>query len=156
MMKKKELLKEIMGVPKTITPWVNSLSQIIFDDVNKIVEWDEQGPVQYKNKDGELIEGMAVRMNEQIIPGNEVMDALTEINGFSTVKEFVESDMFKNLPMWRPEITYMFVGVPSELYELEGDGRYNAMIGSDETKKLATIGKLKVLSGIHMHFDILT
>ena len=156
MMKKKELLKEIMGVPKAITPWVNSLSQIIFDDVSKIVEWDEQGPVKYKNKDGELIEGMAVRMNEQIIPGNEIMDSLTKINGFNTVKEFVNSEMFKNLPMWRPEITYTFVGVPSELYKLEGDGRYNAMIGSDETKKLATIGNLKVLSGIHMHFDILT
>ena len=30
-MKKKELLNEIMGVPKALTPWVNSISQIIYD-----------------------------------------------------------------------------------------------------------------------------
>ena len=154
-MKKKELLKEIMGVPKALNPWVNSLSQLIYDDINSLGDWDEEGPVTYKNKDGELVEDMAVRMEKQVIPGNEVMDLLTKINGFSDLKEFVNSEMFQNLPFWRPEITYRFVGVPTELYKLEGDGRYNAAIGTRESQGLSKIGKLRVLPNVHMHFDIL-
>ena len=114
-MKKKELLKEIMGVPKALTPWVNSLSQLIYDDVSKLDEWAEEGPVSYTNKDGELVEDMAVRMDKQTIKGKEVMENLAKINGFADVKEFANSEMFQNLPFWRPEISYRFVGVPTEL-----------------------------------------
>ncbi len=156
MMKKKELLNEIMGVPKALTPWVNSLSQLIYDDVSKLNEWDEEGPVSFKDKDGELVEDVAVRMDKQTIKGKEVMESLAKINGFANVKEFVNSEMFQNLPFWRPEISYRFVGVPTELYELEGGGKYNAMIGMKEgDSPLAKIGKLKVLPGVEMHFDLL-
>ena len=144
-----------MGVPKALTPWVKSLSQLIYDDISKLDDWDEEGPVTYTNKDGELVEDMAVRMDKQIIPGKEVMDLLTEINGFSDLKEFVNSEMFQNLPFWRPQISYRFVGVPTELYKLEGDGRYNAMIGINESEGLSKIGKLGVLPDVYMHFDIL-
>ena len=154
-MKKKELLKEIMGVPKALNPWVNSLSQLIYDDVSKLDDWDEEGPVSYKNKDGELVEDLAVRMDEKTIKGKDVMENLARINGFADVKEFANSEMFQNLPFWRPEITYRFVGVPTELYKLEGDGRYNAAIGTRESQGLSKIGKLRVLPNVHMHFDIL-
>jgi hypothetical protein len=154
-MKKKELLKEIMGVPKALTPWVNSLSQLIYDDVSKLDDWDEEGPVSYKNKDGELVEDLAVRMDEKTIKGKDVMENLARINGFADLKEFVNSEMFQNLPFWRPTITYRVVGVPTELYKLEGDGRYNAAIGTRESQGLSKIGKLRVLPNVHMHFDIL-
>lgn len=154
-MKKKELLKEIMGVPKALTPWVNSLSQLIYDDVSKLDDWDEEGPVSYKNKDGELVEDLAVRMDKKTIKGKDVMEILARINGFADVKEFVNSEMFQNLPFWRPTITYRLVGIPTELYKLEGDGRYNAAIGTRESQGLSKIGKLRVLPNVHMHFDIL-
>lgn len=154
-MKKKELLKEIMGVPKALTPWVNSLSQLIYDNVSKLDEWDEEGPVSYRNKDGELVEDLAVRMDEKTIKGKDVMENLARINGFADVKEFVNSEMFQSLPFWRPEITYRLVGIPTELYKLEGDGRYNAAIGTRESQGLSKIGKLRVLPNVHMHFDIL-
>lgn len=154
-MKKKELLNEIMGVPKALTPWVNSLSQLIYDDINKLTEWDEEGPVSYTNKEGKVIDDMAVRMDKKTIKGKEVMEDLAKINGFASVKEFVNSEMFQNLPFWRPEISYRFVGVPTELYELEGGGKYNAMIGMKEGGGLSKIGKLRVLPGVEMHFDLL-
>jgi len=155
MMKKKELLNEIMGVPKALTPWVNSLSQLIYDDVSKLDEWDEEGPVNYTDKDGALVVGTAVRMDEKNITGQEVMESLAKINGFASVKEFVNSEMFQNLPFWRPEISYRFVGIPTELYELEGGGKYNAMIGMKQGGNLSKIGKLRVLPGVEMHFDLL-
>lgn len=144
-----------MGVPKALTPWVNSLSQLIYDDVSKLDEWDEEGPVSYRNKDGELVEDLAVRMDEKTIKGKDVMENLARINGFADVKEFVNSEMFQNLPFWRPEITYRLVGIPTELYKLEGDGRYNAAIGTRESQGLSKIGKLRVLPNVHIHFDIL-
>ena len=102
-MKKKELLNEIMGVPKALTPWVNSISQIIYDDASTLDEWDETGPVSYTDEDGEVVEDEALRMDERFISGKKVMDSLVKINGFNSLKEFTNSDMFKNFPLWRPE-----------------------------------------------------
>ena len=59
-MKKKELLNEIMGVPKALTPWINSITQIIYDDASTLDEWDESGPVSYTDEDGEVVEGDVV------------------------------------------------------------------------------------------------
>ena len=100
MMKKKELLNEIMGVPKALTPWVNALSQIVFDDVNKMVDWDEQGPVNYV-KDGEEVEGMAYRLKKKEISGDEEFTALgfpavwvpfIRQKGYNTIEELKEAN----------------------------------------------------------------
>lgn len=154
MMKKKELLNEIMGVPKALTPWVNALSQVVFDDVNKMVEWDEQGPVNYI-KDGEEVEGMAYRLNKKEISGKDVMESITKNNGFSDLKEFISSDMFIKLPLWRPNMSYRLVGVPTELYKLEGDGKMNASVSGEIDQELKMIGKHMVFPGVTIHLDML-
>lgn len=155
MMKKKELLNEIMGVPKAITPWVNSIVQIIYDDVLNFNTWDEEGPVFYIDNEGEEVEGTAVRMDEREISGKEVMDSLVKVNGFKDLKEFTQSEMFKKYPLWRPTVTYRLVGIPEELYNKETDGKVNARVGSNDNG-LSTVGKLKVLPSVEMYFDILS
>jgi hypothetical protein len=155
MMKKKELLNEIMGVPKAITPWVNSIVQIIYDDVLNFNTWDEEGPVFYTDNEGEEVEGTAVRMDEREISGKEVMDSLVKVNGFKDLKEFTQSEMFKKYPLWRPTVTYRLVGIPEELYNKETDGKVNARVGSNDNG-LSTVGKLKVLPSVEMYFDILS
>jgi hypothetical protein len=154
-MKKKELLNEIMGVPKAITPWVNSIVQIIYDDVLNFNTWDEEGPVFYTDNEGEEVEGTAVRMDEREISGKEVMDSLVKVNGFKDLKEFTQSEMFKKYPLWRPTVTYRLVGIPEELYNKETDGKVNARVGSNDNG-LSTVGKLKVLPSVEMYFDILS
>jgi len=154
MMKKKELLNEIMGVPKAITPWVNSITQIIYDDALNFRNWDEEGPVFYIDDDGEKVEGTAVRMDEVEISGKEMMDSLVKVNGFNDLKEFTQSEMFKNFPLWRPTVTYTLVGIPKELYDKE-TGKVNARVGS-KVDGLSTVGKLKVLPSVEMHFNILS
>jgi hypothetical protein len=154
-MKKKELLNEIMGVPKAITPWVNSIVQIIYDDVLNFNTWDEEGPVFYIDNEGEEVEGTAVRMDEREISGKEVMDSLVKVNGFKDLKEFTQSEMFKKYPLWRPTVTYRLVGIPEELYNKETDGKVNARVGSNDNG-LSTVGKLKVLPSVEMYFDILS
>ena len=155
MIKKKELLNEIMGVPKDLTPWVKSLSQLIFNDASKMDHWDEEGPVHYVNKEGDEQEGTAYRLNLQEIHGKEVMDFLAKNNGFNNLKEFINSEIFKKVPLWRPEITYKIVGLPSELYDLEGDGRINASVGGNVDQELSKVGKVDVFPGVKLHFDIL-
>ena len=93
--KKKELLNEIMGVPKAITPWVNSITQIIYDDALNFRNWDEEGPVFYIDDDGEKVEGTAVRMDEVEISGKEMMDSLVKVNGFNDLKEFPKLMMLR-------------------------------------------------------------
>lgn len=155
MMKKKELLKEIMGVPKALTPWVNSLSQLIFNDASKMDHWDEEGSVHYINKEGEDEEGIAYKLNVQEIHGKEVMDFVAKDNGFNNLKEFINSEIFKKVPLWRPEITYTIVGLPSELYNLEGDGRINASVGGNVDQEFSNVGKVSVFPGVKLHFAIL-
>ena len=154
-MKKKELLNEIMGVPKALTPWVNSISQIIYDDASTLDEWDESGPVTYVDDEGEEVEDKAFRMEERFISGKKIMDLLVNINGFNSLKEFTNSEMFQKFPLWRPEVSYRLIGIPKELYDKEGDATVNARVGS-QAEKLSQVGKLKVLPSVEMHFDIMT
>ena len=154
-MKKKELLNEIMGVPKALTPWVNSISQIIYDDASTLDEWDESGPVTYVDDEGEVVEDEAFRMEERFISGKKIMDLLVNINGFNSLKEFTNSEMFQKFPLWRPEVSYRLIGIPKELYDKEGDATVNARVGS-QAEKLSQVGKLKVLPSVEMHFDIMT
>tara|TARA_R110002153_G_C13330512_1_gene497956 strand:- start:806 stop:1996 length:1191 start_codon:yes stop_codon:yes gene_type:complete len=154
-MKKKELLNEIMGVPKALTPWVNSISQIIYDDASALDEWDESGPVTYVDDEGEVVEDEAFRMEERFISGKKIMDLLVNINGFNSLKEFTNSEMFQKFPLWRPEVSYRLIGIPKVLYDKEGDATINARVGS-QAEKLSQVGKLKVLPSVEMHFDIMT
>ena len=154
-MKKKELLNEIMGVPKALTPWVNSISQIIYDDASTLDEWDESGPVTYVDDEGEVVDDEAFRMEERFISGKKIMDLLVNINGFNSLKEFTNSEMFQKFPLWRPEVSYRLIGIPKVLYDKEGDATINARVGS-QAEKLSQVGKLKVLPSVEMHFDIMT
>jgi hypothetical protein len=154
-MKKKELLKEIMGVPKALTPWVNSLSKIVFDDVDSLSEWDESGPITYKNKDGEEVEDVAYRMDEQKISGKKIMELVSKDNGFDSVKDFVKSEMFNKLPLWRPTVTYRLTGVPSEYYEIENmDGKVNASVNAAVDQELKRFGSHMVLPNVVIHLDM--
>ena len=75
-MKKKELLKEVMGVPKVLNPWIKSFTKVIINDFKKQNNWHDEGPVNYKNSEGEMVEDTALRMVDLEIPGKEVMEEM--------------------------------------------------------------------------------
>ena len=157
-MKKKQLLKEIMGVPKALTPWIKSFTEIIIETVKDVIytqDWDESGKVIYKNEDGEDIEGAAFRKLDILIDGKEVLERVSKLNGFSDVKEFVESDMFKSLPIWRPDIIINLVGSPPDMLKKDNEvGEVQARVGQDINVKLTNLGKQKVMPSVHFIFDI--
>lgn len=160
-MKKKYLLNEIMGVPKALYPWIKSFTKIVMDKVNDVVDnslWDEEGIVVYE-VDGEEVSDTAYRTNEIEISGKKVQEELIKINGFSNEKEFVNSDMFSGLPIWRPDIYLNIAGVPEHVLKHspkahEDAGELEARVGSPANVKLKKLGDHTILSEIHFIFEI--
>lgn len=157
-MKKKQFINEIMGVPKILTPWVNSFYQIIMDAINEETKngWEYEGEIEFmdpETKEVDLIE--AKKTDEIFVPGNEVMDSLMEINGYSDMKQFLKSEMFKGLPLWRPSITIVAKGLPNEVYEKEKADSVDAAIGSELSQGLSKIGSIPVFPNITFIFNAL-
>ena len=50
---KKELINEIMGVPKTLDPWVRAFTDIILEMIDEEFEvgWEQEGEVTYEDPD---------------------------------------------------------------------------------------------------------
>ena len=147
-MKKVELLNEIMGVPKDLDPWVESLTKLLLDEIKSEIRggWAEEGRFNYTDPNtGEQVEDFANKSDDVEISGSEVMDFVMKDNGFSEIKDFLNSKMFQSLPIWKPRITFNVVGIPSIVLKQE-DGTIQASVGGEITQKLSKLGKHMVLS----------
>jgi len=156
-MKKKELLKEIMGVPKAITPWVNSFTKIITDVIAEKSKdgYEQEGEITYTDPDsGEEITDIAYRTENIVIPGDEFMERLMEFNGYSDMGQFIKSDMFKSLPLWRPKVSFNVVAIPEELYGKDR-ASIEASVVTDLTQKFSNIGKTAVYPNVAFKFNII-
>ena len=157
-MRKKQLINEIMGVPKSLTPWVNSFYQIIMDAIEVETKdgWEYEGEVTYFNPNiDEEVTEQSFKTDMLTLPGNEVMEELMEINGYSDMKEFLNSEMFKGLPLWRPEIKFFVIGVPKEMYDIEKGNPISAAVGVDLNQKVTGIGKVDVFPKTKFEFEII-
>ena len=157
-MKKKQFINEIMGVPRVLKPWVNSFYQIVMDAVKEEIKdgWDYTGQMPYTNPDTDERDVTEARKTDEILlPGDEVMESLMKINGYSDMKEFLNSEMFKGLPLWRPEIEINVRAVPNEVYKLEKGNTMSAAIGAELTQGLSKIGKIPVFPNISFIFNLL-
>ena len=155
-MKKKDLLNEIMGVPKELDPWVESLTKLILDGIKSETSggWAEEGEFNYTDPNtGEQVQDSAYKSDKVEISGKDVMDFLMKDNGFSDTKDFLNSKMFQSLPLWRPRITFDVVAIPSAVLS-QHDGTVQAAVGGDITKKLSKLGKNNVLSDLHFDFNV--
>lgn len=155
-MKKKELLKEIMGVPKVITPWVNSFTNIIIDVMSEETKhgYEETGEITYKDPTSdENITELVYRTKGITITGKEFMDRLIEKNGYSDMKDFLKSDMFKSLPIWRPVLSFDVTAIPDSLYEKDPPP-IQASFGVALDQKMSKIGNVPVFPNVELDFKI--
>jgi len=155
--KKGHLINEIMGVPQQLEPWTNSFSEIIIDLIKKEVDkgWPYSGEVIYINDDGEEITDIAYKTESINISGKEFMRLLAKNNGFSNEKELLKSKIFKDFPLWRPEIRVEVKSIPKELYEKERT-TVQADFGMEMQQELSTLAGQKVLPKSKFGFDVLT
>ena len=119
---KKQVLNEIMGVPKAIDIWVEILTNSVlngFEDILNNDKWVEQGK--------HVLEGN-IFLEKYI-----VIEDILEGFGVSEEKDLLEDERFKELPLWRPEINIDVLApdkkaIDGDLYEkdiLNRHHRYN-------------------------------
>ncbi len=153
---KKELLNEIMGVPKDITPWVEAFREIILDVIKDVSQhgWDKEGEIYFEDpKTGEQIKGKISKSENIEIDGKVFMDLIMEKMGFTDLKEFINSETFKKLPLWRPELGLSIISVPSAILSKE-DGTIEASVNLNLDKGFSNLGKVKILSEMSFYFSI--
>ncbi|MFN7656176.1 MAG: hypothetical protein ACK5OW_00135 [bacterium] len=130
-MKKKELLKEIMGVPKALNFWVDYFSIILAGMAKSISQSDEmeEAEVTYKNPNNpeEIVEDLANR-GYKTMDGKTVMDWVQKIGGYSDLGQLIKNPTYKEFPLYKPTIGLMVTFVPDELYESEISGDYTKSI----------------------------
>lgn len=159
-MKKKELLNEIMGVPKAIDFWVDIFSIIITGVIKSVVDNDEieVSDVNYEDDDGNEVEDTAYR-GRTMMDGKEVMNWVMKIAGYSDIKNLLQDPKFKLLPIYNPTIQTTVYFLPQKVYEIQfnqGDNDFvSASHSFDASKKsLSKIGKNEILVNQDFGFEI--
>jgi hypothetical protein len=158
-MKKKELLNEIMGVPKQLDPWIDAITNILLRDINqRLVSggWDHTGSLTYKDpNDGQEYKISAHKMEDKSLDEDEIRGLLMKEFGFTSPQEFIKSDIFKVLPIWNLTISYSALGYESKFFE--GDLVHDFISGGismEPTSKFGQILQTKVIPKAHLRFDV--
>lgn len=153
---KKNILNEIMGVPKSIDPWIESLKNIIIQIVKDEESngWEQQGEVTYEDPEtGEEIVDSIYKTENIFFTGSELMDMLMKDMGFSDTKDFVNSKEFQDLPIWRPSLNVTIMAIPKKLLNQHED-IMSASVGLMPDQKFSNIGKIKVLPNLELEFNL--
>ena len=152
-MKKKELLNEIMGVPKSVDYWVDVFTLILTGMAKGIMKSEEieEGPADYIDPEtGEEVQETAYRARTSM-DGKEVMEWVQKIGGYADLKELLNNPNFKQLPMYKPSIKLTMMFFPTKLFDLEfgKKGLEDAVEGSHgwtpATIKLSPLGDNNVV-----------
>lgn len=149
---KKQVLNEIMGVPKAIDIWVEVLTNSVlngFEDILNNDKWAERGK--------HVLEGN-IFLEKYIV----IEDILEGFNA-SQEKDLLEDERFKGLPLWRPEINVDVLApdkkaVDGDLYERvrQTGGGFNGGMGfGDKDPKLQKVNGVNVLPNSFFTIEIL-
>jgi hypothetical protein len=158
-MKKKELLNEIMGVPKAINPLVNHIYEITLNLIDEQTQngYDAEGEITYKDPNTGEVDNYTSFRTILEFDGYGFNEMLLDVSEFSDIKDYVKSEEFQQLPLWSPNFSLVITAIPDKIYENEGYIPLEASINVNELdKKLKNLGKVKVLSGIDIHLNVIT
>lgn len=143
-MKKKELLNEIMGVPKALDFWVDGFTTILTGIAKKLIENDEieETDFDWHNKEtGEEISGKMYR-NRGGLDGKQVMEYVIKLADIDT-RTFLKSDNFKKFPLYNPSIKLTILFLPDQVIKSEmGGGKRDLVDASHNShgSRLAPLG----------------
>ena len=146
-MKKKELLNEVMGVPKALDFWVNTFTLLLTGMAKKITDSEEidETDFDWNNSDtGEEVTGKMYRGIAKI-NGHQAMDLLVKMGGgteksLEDTRNFLKSDNFKKFPMFRPSIKLTMLFLPDKVLEHEKDKDLCEASHNSHGSKLSPMG----------------
>ena len=144
-MKKKDLLNEIMGVPKSIDKWVDVFSYILAGMAKGITQKEEieESEIGYIDPETKEEKQDVAYRGKSTMEGKEVMEWTLKLGGYSDLKELLADPNFKSFPMYKPSIKLTMIFLPDKIWELEFGHRdvTDASHGwSPSTIKLAPLG----------------
>jgi hypothetical protein len=154
---KKQILNEIMGVPKAIDIWVEIFTNATMYGIEKIIDNDRW----QDNEGSDVIE------SHTLLKWGELEELILKGFNVSSGKELLENEEFKKLPIWKPEIFIEVVAPPqeniadgSDLYDLieKSGAGFNGGMGFGHNRP--TLFKMKevptkVLPNLHTQIEIL-
>jgi len=141
-MKKKELLNEVMGVPKALDFWVGVFTLLLTGMAKKITEAEEidETDFDWKNPDtGEEVTGKMYRGIAKL-NGKQLMDLLVKMGGGDELRNLLKSDNFKKFPMFQPSIKLTMLFIPDKVIEYEKDKDLCEASHNSHGSKLSPMG----------------
>ena len=116
----KQLLNEIMGVPKSVDFWVDYFSLILSGMAKGIIDLDEieEKDFTYPNEDGEEVEGKIYRGVTKM-EGKEFTNWVMKLGGYSDLKGLIKDPRFKQFPLYNPTVKLTLMFFPKEVLDTE-------------------------------------
>jgi hypothetical protein len=154
-MKKKQLINEIMGVPKAVDDWVNYTSAVTTWAVGELVKADKWEASEFTNsKTGE--KGPMYHA-EYEIEGKYVTKLITDIRS-ETKEEFLDSKTFQDFPLYHPHLHVRVTLFPDNVFEEEGMedrmGATHSYVGNIQDVKVGKLGKRTIFSRNKFTYDV--
>lgn len=147
-MKKKQLINEIMGVPKAVDVWVNhlsSLTMLLIDDMIEEDEWETK-EIPWEGEEYPIHRGIIG------IEGKEFTKSIVGAAYDGDIKKLFNSKEFKDFPLYNPQLTVEVVIIPDVIYDKERNDDSNRMeathsyVGDVRKVKIGNLGKHKIFS----------
>jgi len=155
-MKKKQLINEIMGVPKDIDGWVNYFTAIVVDTTNKIIERD-----QWDSGDFTWRDDVTYPMHDSGIKlgGKELTQLIIDRFFDGDRKGMLTSKTFTSFPLYNPVLSVNLRVVPDNVFE-EGDmgdrmAASHSFVGDIRKVKIGKLGKVTIFNRNGFEFDVI-
>lgn len=144
-MKKKDLINEVMGVPKSIDRWVDIFSYIVTGMAKGITNQEEieESEIDYVDPESKKEVHSTAYRGKASMDGKEVMNWTLKLGGYSDLKDLLNDPNFKSFPMYQPSIGVTLIFFPDSLWKAELGGKEIADAShgwAPSTIKLAKLG----------------
>lgn len=148
---KKDLLKEVMGVPRAISMWVNLLTDLNIENIQNVGNmggWEESFATDTES-------GEQIKILRNRITKTKTNEYIKNFFGVTSNGDLLDNEEFQKLPLWNPKIITQVTVVPDEFFDSFTEGGQEASFGVDgDQKELTKIGGYEVLSKIFFLLNV--
>jgi hypothetical protein len=155
-MKKRQLINEIMGVPKAVDTWVNYMSSVTVTLVDDIIEKDEweSKEIDYEGEDYLIHRGVIE------LSGKGFTEMVTNSMYGGDIKKLLNSKEFGDFPLYNPTLRVQLLILPDKIYNnqeedvsrMEATHSYNDQL---QNIKIGNLGKVKIFSKNSFEFKVI-
>jgi hypothetical protein len=156
----KNLVNEIAGVPTAISGWVNLMSEVIVSmmvDIYNANGWESTSRnAKIRDEETGEMKSTTLYKTEYIYDNKETLYYILKIGGYNKESDFMSSDLFNTLPMWRPKISITMIAGDDNAYnrELKNQSTVSAEFELDLLDtKLTKVGDKGVIKSTNFHLQ---